>query len=44
LWWIGVTILLLIIIFFYATFKSFFVEIDTGLKSIQSNLDGDEAD
>ena len=44
LWWIGVTILLLIIIFFYATFKSFFVEIDTGLKSVQSNLDGDEAD
>jgi hypothetical protein len=44
LWWIGVTIILLIIIFFYATFKSFFVDIDAGLKSIQSNLDGDEAD
>jgi hypothetical protein len=44
LWWIGVTILLLIIIFFYATFKSFFMDIDAGLQSIQSNLDGDEAD
>jgi hypothetical protein len=44
LWWIGVTILLLIIIFFYATFKSFFMDIDAGLKSLQSNLDGDEVD
>jgi hypothetical protein len=40
LWWVGVTIILLIIIFFYATFKSFFMEFDAGLQSIQSNLDG----
>jgi hypothetical protein len=40
LWWVGVTFLLLIIIFFYATFKSFFTEIGAGMKSIQSNLDG----
>jgi hypothetical protein len=41
LWWVGVTFLLLIMIFFYATFKSFFVEFDEGMKSIQSSLDGD---
>jgi len=40
LWWIGVTIILLLIIFFYATFKTFFMEIDAGLNSIQSTLDG----
>ena len=40
LWWVGITIILLIIIFFYATFKTFFMEFDAGLKSIQSNLDG----
>lgn len=40
LWWVGVTFMLLIIIFFYATFKSFFTEFDAGMKSIQSNLDG----
>ena len=39
LWWVGVTILLLIIIFFYATFKTFFMQIDAGLNSIQSTLD-----
>jgi hypothetical protein len=39
LWWVGVTIILLIIIFFYASFKKFFMEFDAGLQSIQSNLD-----
>jgi hypothetical protein len=41
LWWVGVTFLLLIMIFFYATFKSFFMEAGAGLMSIQSSLDGD---
>ncbi len=41
-WWIGVTFLLLIVIFFYATFKSFFVEFDAGMKSVQDTLDGSE--
>jgi hypothetical protein len=40
LWWIGVTFILLIIVFFYATFKSFFMGIDTGIKGILSNADG----
>jgi hypothetical protein len=43
LWWVGVTFMLLIIIFFYATFKSFFMSFDAGLKNIQSSLDGDES-
>ena len=43
LWWVGVTFLLLIIIFFYATFKSFFMSFDAGMKNIQSSLDGDES-
>ena len=43
LWWVGVTFLLLIIIFFYATFKSFFMSFDANLKNIQSSLDGDES-
>lgn len=43
LWWVGVTFLLLFIIFFYATFKSFFMEFDAGLKNIQSAMDGDDA-
>jgi hypothetical protein len=41
LWWVGVTFLLLIMIFFYATFKSFFMEAGAGLMSIQSSLGGD---
>lgn len=41
LWWVGVTFLLLIIIFFYASFKSFFVEFDAGMKGIQEGLDGE---
>lgn len=41
LWWVGVTFLLLIIIFFHATFKSFFLQFDEGMKSIQSSLDGE---
>ena len=44
LWWVGVTFIMLIIIFLYATFKSFFTEFDAGLKSIQSNLEGDNAE
>ena len=39
LWWVGITILLLIVIFLHASFKTFFVDIDAGLKSIQDNLD-----
>jgi hypothetical protein len=41
MWWVGVTFLLLLIIFFHATFKSFFVEIDSGMKNIQEGLDND---
>lgn len=41
LWWVGVTFILLIVIFFYATFKSFFVEFDAGMKSIQEGLDSE---
>jgi hypothetical protein len=44
LWWVGVTGLLLVIIFLHATFKSFFTQIDAGLKSIQGSLDGDGGD
>ena len=43
LWWVGVTFLLLLLIFFYATFKSFFMSFDAGMKNIQSSLDGDES-
>jgi hypothetical protein len=38
LWWVGITFILLLIIFFYATFKTFFTEIGAGLKGIQSNF------
>lgn len=41
LWWVGVTFLLLVIIFLHATFKSFFTEFDAALKNIQGSLDGD---
>lgn len=41
LWWVGVTFLLLIIIFFYASFKSFFVEFDAGMKGIQEGMDAE---
>jgi len=40
LWWVGITFLLLFIIFFYATFKSIFMEFNTGLNKIQSAMDG----
>ena len=40
LWWVGVTFLLLLVIFFYASFKSFFVEFEAGMKGIQDGLDG----
>ena len=42
LWWVGVTFLLLIIIFFYASFTSFFVEFDAGMKGIQEGMDAEE--
>ena len=41
LWWVGVTFFLLLIIFFYASFKSFFVEFDAGMKGIQEGMDGE---
>ena len=41
MWWVGVTFLLLLVIFCHATFKSFFVEFDAGMKEIQGGLDGD---
>jgi hypothetical protein len=41
LWWVGVTFFLLLIIFFYASFKSFFVEFDAGMKGLQEGLDGE---
>lgn len=41
LWWVGITFLLLFIVFFYATFKSIFMEFNTGLNKIQSAVDGD---
>jgi len=44
LWWIGVTFLLLIVIFFYATFKSFFMSFDAGLQKLQTNLEGSIAE
>jgi hypothetical protein len=40
LWWVGITFLLLFIVFFYATFKSIFMEFNTGLNKIQSAMDG----
>lgn len=44
LWWVGVTFLLLIMIFFYASFKTFFLEFDAGMKNIQSAFDGEGGD
>ena len=41
MWWLGVTFLLLLIIFFHATFKSFFVEFDAGMKNVQEGLDNE---
>ena len=38
-WWVGVTFLLLLVIFFYSSFKSFFAEFDVGMKGIQEGLD-----
>jgi hypothetical protein len=42
MWWVGVTFLLLIVIFLHATFKSFFVGFEEGMKGIQEGLDGGE--
>jgi uncharacterized BrkB/YihY/UPF0761 family membrane protein len=41
MWWIGVSFLLILIVFFHATFKSFFTGVDAGLKDIQDGLDKD---
>jgi hypothetical protein len=41
MWWVGVSFLLLLIIFFHATFKSFFVEFDTEMKNVQEGLDNE---
>jgi hypothetical protein len=41
MWWVGVTFLLLLIVFFHATFKSFFVDFDAGMKNIQQGLDNE---
>ena len=41
MWWVGVTFLLLVIIFFHAAFKSFFVDFDSGMKNVQAGLDND---
>ena len=41
LWWVGVTFFLLLVIFFYASFKSVFVGFDAGMKGIQEGLDGE---
>jgi hypothetical protein len=41
MWWLGVTFLLLLIIFFHATFKSFFVEFDAEMKNVQEGLDNE---
>lgn len=40
LWWVGISFLLLIIIFFYATFKSFFSGIGDGLTNTVEGNDG----
>jgi hypothetical protein len=39
LWWVGVTFLLLIVIFLHATFKSFFMDFETGMKGIQESIE-----
>jgi hypothetical protein len=40
LWWVGISFLLLIIIFFYATFKSLFSGIGDGLTNTVEGNDG----
>jgi hypothetical protein len=42
LWWVGVTFLMLIIIFFYASFKSFFAEFEGGIKNAENNIFGSD--
>jgi len=39
LWWVGVTFLLLIVIFLHATFKSFFMDFEAGMKGIQESIE-----
>jgi hypothetical protein len=41
MWWLGVSFLLLLIVFFHATFKSFFLEFDASMKEVQDGLDND---
>jgi hypothetical protein len=38
LWWIGVTIILLLVIFLYGSFKSVFVEFTAGTKGVQEGI------
>ena len=42
LWWVGVTFLMLIVIFFYASFKSFFMEFEGGIKKVEDNIFGSD--
>jgi hypothetical protein len=39
MWWVGVTFLLLIVIFLHATFKSFFMDFEAGMKGIQESIE-----
>jgi len=39
MWWVGVTFILLLIIFFHATFKSFFTGFDASMKELQNGMD-----
>lgn len=41
MWWIGVSFLLLLIVFFHATFKSFFTGFDESMKEIQGEMDNE---
>ena len=38
LWWIGITFLLLIVIYFYSAFKSFFISISPSLEGIDGDI------
>lgn len=42
LWWVGVTFLMLIVIFFYASFKSFFVNVEGEIKNVENNIFGSD--
>jgi hypothetical protein len=42
LWWVGVTFLMLIVIFLYASFKSFFLPFEGGVKNVEDYLFGSD--